>query len=109
MLLQSNPVNKTQLGPEKMSLVQSVLIKWVYFKENVWNKPRKLSIIAHVHIKRVSPKQGCTVTCTYFAGILSLEMKCMKGAVELTDENDNRKECYLSFCELTKITVFSRI
>ena len=82
MLLQSNPVNKTQLGPEKMSIVQGVLIKWVYFKENVWSKPRKLSITTSVHIKRVSLKQGCTVTSTYFAGILSLEMKSMKGAIE---------------------------
>ena len=44
-----------------MSVLQSVLIKRVNFKENVGAGPRKLSVMTSVRIKRVSVKRGFTV------------------------------------------------
>ena len=32
---------RTPLGPEKVFVLQSVLIKWVNFKENVWSGTKK--------------------------------------------------------------------
>ena len=44
-----------------MSALQSVLIKRVNLKENVWNGTKKLSVITSVRIKRVSVERGFTV------------------------------------------------
>ena len=35
------PLLRTPLGPEKVSIIQSVLIKRVDFKENVWSRIKK--------------------------------------------------------------------
>ena len=52
---------RTPLGPEKVSALQSVLIKRVNLKENVCNGTKKLSVITSVRIKRVSVERGFTV------------------------------------------------
>ena len=55
------PLLRTPLGPEKVSVLQSVLIKRVKLKENGWNGTKKLSVITSVRIKRVSVERGFTV------------------------------------------------
>ena len=36
------PLLRTPLAPEKVSVLQSVLIKRVYFKENIWGRTKKI-------------------------------------------------------------------